>query len=165
MSNMFQQSLQFIENWPITFLASFLIWVMFAALLALWIVDGKIQKKQVISAVLATAIAFIISQLVKEVLPTLRPYVLYGLPVRTLTIHNDGAFPSSHTAVAFGLASSVWRHHKKAGLLFIFSALLVGLGRVLSNVHFVWDIIGGAFIGVAVVLLIDRFKIMELIVK
>lgn len=156
---------QYIENWPITFLASFLIWVMFAALIALWIVDGKIQKKQVVSAVLATAIAFVISQLVKEILPTLRPFILFGLQARTLTLHQDGAFPSSHTAVAFGLASSVWRHHRKAGLAFIFSALLVGLGRVLSNVHFVWDIIGGAFIGVAVVLLIERFKIIDFIVK
>lgn len=149
--------------WPITFLASFLIWVMFAALLALWVVDGRIQKKQVVHAILATLIAFIISQAIKDLFPTIRPFVLYGLPPRTITAHGDAAFPSSHTAVAFGLATSIWPHHKKAGVAFIISAALVGIGRVLGNVHYLWDIFGGAFVGVVVALVIDKLQVFDAI--
>lgn len=149
--------------WPITFLASFLIWVMFAALLALWVVDGKIRKRQVIHALLATLFAFIISQLIKEFFPTVRPFIVYGLIPRTLTVQSDAAFPSSHTAAAFGLATSIWPHSKRVGIGFILAALLVGIGRVLGNVHYLWDIIGGAFIGVVVAIAIDKIQAYDLI--
>ena len=149
--------------WPITFLASFLIWVMFAALLALWIVDGRIQKKQVVHAILATLVAFFVSQLIKELFPTIRPFILYGLSPQTITARGDAAFPSGHTAVAFGLATSIWPHHKKAGTIFAISAALVGIGRVLGNVHYLWDILGGAFVGVVVALIIDRLEVFEAI--
>jgi undecaprenyl-diphosphatase len=151
--------------WPITFLASFLIWVMFAALIALWVVDGKIGKKQVIHALLATLIAFIISQLIKEFFPTVRPFIVYDLIPRTFTVKSDAAFPSSHTAAAFGLATSILPYRKRIGIGFILAALLVGIGRVLGNVHYLWDIIGGAFIGVIVAIVIDRIQAYDLIVK
>ncbi len=142
-------------------MASFLIWVMFAALLALWWVDGRVQKKQVFHALLATIIALAVSQLLKDLFPTVRPFILYSIPAKTFTTHTDAAFPSSHTAVAFGLATSIWPHHKKAGIAFILSAVFVGIGRVLGNVHFITDIIGGAFIGVSVALIIDKLNIYD----
>lgn len=156
---------QLLENlgfWPITFLASFLIWVMFAALFVLWIVDGKFKKEQVFNALLATIIAWSISELIKTMFPTLRPFMVNNLPPRTLTVHLDPAFPSAHTAMAFGLASSIWHHHKKIGYAFILSAIFVGVGRVLGNVHFLSDILGGAFIGSAVGLGIQRLQLLNL---
>lgn len=148
-------------NLLITFLASFLIWFMFGLFFALWVAGGRIKKKQVIHALLATFIAWFLSQLIKTLFPTLRPFMLNNLPPRTITVHADAAFPSAHTAVAFGLATSVWSHHKKAGIAFILTAALVGIGRVLGNVHFVTDILGGAFIGIIVALVIDRMQLSK----
>ena len=41
----------------ITFAASFLIWLMFAGLLVLWIIDGKIKKEEALHALFASLIA------------------------------------------------------------------------------------------------------------
>ena len=97
----------------ITFLASFLIWVMFAGLLVLWIIDGKIKREQVLHALIACIFAYLISLMIKEFFPMPRPFELNGERPLTITVHSDGAFPSSHAAVAFALGVTVWLHNKK----------------------------------------------------
>ena len=117
----------------ITFLASFLIWFMFAGLLMLWWKHGKVNSQQVFHAIIATFIAWAVSQTIKTLFPTVRPYELSGALPLTITIPRDPAFPSGHTSAAFALAMSVQKHSKRAGYLYILFALLVGLGRVLGN--------------------------------
>jgi undecaprenyl-diphosphatase len=58
----------------------------------------------------------------------------------------DPAFPSTHTALAFALAFSVWVFDRKWGTLFIVLALVQGLARIVSGVHFLTDIIGGIIV-------------------
>jgi len=43
---------------PVNFMASFLIWVMFAILFALWVLDKRIKKEQIYHAVLASIMAW-----------------------------------------------------------------------------------------------------------
>ncbi len=142
--------------WPVTFLASFLIWVMFAALFFLWFFDGRIKRRHVVRALLASFVAWSLSQIIKSLVPTLRPFELNNVPPLTITIPTDAAFPSGHTASAFGLATSVYAQHKKAGLAFIIAAIAIGTGRVLGNVHYVLDIVGGAFLGVSAALVLTK---------
>ena len=76
----------------------------------------------------------------------------------------NSSFPSGHAAAAFALAFAVWLHNKKIGVVFIILAVLVGLGRVLSNVHYSFDVFGGALLGVVVAYIIGRlhmFKLLE----
>lgn len=140
----------------ILFLASFLIWLMFAGLVVLWFIDGKIKKEQVVHALLASFIAFTVSQILKQLFHTSRPFQIDGLGVMTLTIPNSFSFPSEHAAVAFALALTVWLHDKKVGIIFIILAALVAIARVLANVHFPIDIIVGGIIGVLVGLIIEK---------
>ena len=149
--------------WPVTFVASFLIWGMFAALFFLWFFDGRIKWQHVGNALLASLIAWSITQIIKILIPSARPYELNNLPPMTLTVPGDSAFPSSHTAVAFGLATSIYRHHKKAGIIFILSALAIGIGRVLGNVHYVGDIAGGAIVGIVAALILRRVSLEKLL--
>ena len=65
----------------------------------------------------------------------------------TTTIPGDGAFPSSHTAVAFSLSVTIQKHDKKVGILYLIMAGLVGIARILAHVHYPIDIIAGALIG------------------
>ena len=97
----------------ITFAASFLIWLMFAGLVVLWIIDGRMKKEQALHALFASIIAWVLTQMIKGLLPTMRPFQLNGTMPMTLTIPFDGSFPSGHTATAFALAVSVWLHNKK----------------------------------------------------
>jgi len=147
----------------ITFLASFLIWLMFTGLLVLWLIDGKIKKEQVLHAIFASLVAWTISQMIKNLIPMERPFELNGGLPLTITIPNDGAFPSSHATVAFALAGSIWAHDKKIGIIFIILALGVAIGRVMSNVHFTLDVATGAFIGFAIAILVDKLHLGKLI--
>ena len=140
----------------ITFFASFLIWFMFGGLFVLWVVDGKIKREQVVHALLAFIIAWVVSDIIKKIFPTLRPFEITGEVPLTLFARGDGAFPSGHTASSFALATTIFLYDKKVGTGFLAAAGIVGVGRILGNVHFPVDILGGAVIGVAISMLIEK---------
>ncbi len=143
----------------IIFLASFLIWVMFAGLVILWFTDGKIKREQVVHALLASFIAWTIAEVLKQVFHTQRPFQLDGLPIMTLTKPLDPAFPSGHAATVFALAVTVWLHDKKVGIIFIILAALVAWARVAANVHYPIDVICGGIIGTLVAIAIEKIHL------
>ncbi|MBI4035273.1 MAG: phosphatase PAP2 family protein [Candidatus Chisholmbacteria bacterium] len=140
----------------ITFLASFLVWFMVAGLFVLARKPGPSRREMVLHSLLAAFLAWSIAHLIKLVFPTPRPFELNGDTPLTLFAKSDGSFPSGHTALAFALATSVFLHRHKVGLIFILAAIVVGLARVFGNVHYPVDILGGAAIGVTTALLISR---------
>jgi len=140
----------------VTFLASFLIWVLFLGLIVLTIVDPRFRKGQALYAFLATFFSWILSEAIKNFFPSVRPFLIYNTTPMTLFIPYDAAFPSGHSAVATALAAIIWLYNKKIGLIFIFGAILVGVGRVLANVHFSLDVIGGWVIGIISVYLVAK---------
>lgn len=151
------------DTLPITFLASVLIWLMLAGIIFLWAYDGRIRKEQAIHAFISALFAWLISEMIKEIFPTPRPYQINGqLPLTLTATHSDGAFPSAHTAWAFAMAVTVWLHDKKLGLIFVISAFGVGMGRVLGNVHYMIDILGGVIIGGLTALVINRIHFFNL---
>lgn len=59
------------------------------------------------------------------------------------------SFPSSHTYVAFAVATSIFLYgHKRLGLLLFIIAILVAISRVGAGFHYPSDIIGGAMLGI-----------------
>lgn len=151
------------DDIAIEFFATFLIWILYAGLLVLWLIDGKIRKEQVLHALVAGAIAWTIAFLLKKFFPTVRPYVLNGRETDVLVPPTDGAFPSSHTALAFSLAVTVFLHDKKVGVWYLLAALAIGTARVLANVHYPVDILGGALIGTLVAVVIEETHMFKLI--
>lgn len=149
----------------ITFLASVLVWMMVGGLFVLWFVDGRIKKEQVIHASVSILIAWSVNYLLKIVFHTPRPYVLNELPTLTLSLPRDWAFPSGHTAMAFAMATSIWLHDKRVGSVYMVGAFLVGAGRVLGNVHFPVDILGGAIVGSAVAFIIEKRHLFRITPK
>lgn len=140
----------------ITFLASILIWCLYLALV-IFFLKGKVKKEVVVHAFLASFIAWGLAELIKRVLPSMRPFSFNHGPVFTLTVPGDSAFPSGHAAAAFGFALGTWFHNKKLGLVLLLGAMLVGIGRVLANVHTPLDITGGSLIGISVAYLLKKF--------
>ena len=134
----------------VTFLASILIWLMCFGLLVLWVIDGKIKKETVIHAIFSCALAWGIAETIEIIFPTLRPFQSQNLIPLTLTIPGDGAFPSGHTALAFALATTILKHDRKIGILYLIMAGLVGVARIMAHVHYPIDIFGGAVIGVII---------------
>ena len=150
----------------IAFIASVLLWLMFGGLIILWIIDGRIKKVQALHAFISSMVAWTVSQMIKQIYPVPRPYHLSGRQLLTLTVdHYDGSFPSAHTAIAFAIAFAVFLHTRKLGYLFMISALLVALGRVLSNVHYLTDVLAGAVIGITAAYFLNRLQLYRLIGK
>lgn len=149
-------------NYVVTFLASFLLWFMFFGLLVLWFKDGKIKKEQVFHALFAAASAWIIAHIIKALFPTLRPFQVNSESVRVIIPLANGGFPSGHTAAAFALALTIWKHDKKAGIVFLVSAVVVGIARVLANVHYPVDILGGAVLGIIDALVVEKLHFRKL---
>ena len=148
----------------VTFLASILIWLMFAGLVFMWVIDGRIKREQALHALFATLIAWTLTLMIKSLIPSPRPFILDGLTPMTLTLpSNNSSFPSAHSAVAFALATSVWIHNRKLGLRFIIIAVLVGVGRILSNVHFFHDVWVVAAIGIATASITKSLHLFKLV--
>jgi len=136
---------------------------MFVSLLVLWVIDGRIKKEQVLHAFLASLISYIVTLVIKGLLPAARPFELNGKQPLIVLVHTGGAFPSLHTAVAFALAFSIWLHNKKIGTIFLIMAVFVGLGRIWGNVHFLADILGGIVIGITTAYIIKRLHLFGLL--
>jgi len=59
------------------------------------------------------------------------------------------SFPSSHTYIAFAIATSIFLYgHKKLGAILFLIAILVAVSRVGVGLHYPSDIIGGATLGI-----------------
>lgn len=151
------------NNLIIEFFASFFIYFLFLGLAVLWVIDGKIKKEQVMHALFACLFAFLAAALIKHFFPTLRPFVTNGREIDVLIRPTDGAFPSEHTVIAFALAVTVFMHDRKVGWVFLIGALAVGVARVMANVHYPIDIVGGAFLGTIVAVIVERLHFLELV--
>ena len=147
----------------IEFSASFLIWFMYAGLIVLWFVDGRIKKEQVVHALGASLIALLIANILKQVFHTVRPFMVEGIAPLTLTIPSDAAFPSSHTAMAFALSITIWLHDRRVGWIYLIWALFVGLARILANVHYPIDIWGGAILGIVIAFGLEKVHLFNFV--
>lgn len=153
------------EDLTIEFFATFFVWFLFIGLGILWVIDGKIKREQVIHALFACLFAWIAAVLIKHFFPTVRPFVTNGREIDVLLRPTDGAFPSEHTVIAFALAVTVFMHDRRVGWIFLVSALLIGIARVVANVHYPIDIVGGAFLGTIVAVIVERLHFLDLINK
>jgi undecaprenyl-diphosphatase len=152
-----------LEDITVEFFATFFIWVLYAGLIVLWFIDGRIKKEQVIHALLASLVAWLITMIIKHFFPTVRPFVRNGGEVDVFIKPTDAAFPSAHTALAFSLAVTIFMHDRKVGWFYLIGALMVGVARVLANVHYPVDILGGALIGSLVAIVIEKFHLFKLL--
>ncbi len=76
-----------------------------------------------------------------------RPFVVYGFT--PLIGESGSSFPSGHAAWFFALAMVVWYANRKWGIWYFILAALMGIARVYVGVHWPFDILGGAAIGIA----------------
>jgi undecaprenyl-diphosphatase len=131
----------------IEFLASVLLWLMFLGAFILWVVDGVKKREAAIHALGASLVSWLFALMIKTVFPEPRPFVIDGQKALTFFTPRDGSFPSEHATIAFALAFTIFLHNRKIGFIFLVLAVLVGVGRVLANVHYPIDILGGAILG------------------
>jgi len=153
------------EKVIIEFFASYFLWLMFLGVFILWVYDGKIKKEQAVHALFAGTVAWIIAWIIKLVFPTIRPFQINGKDALVIIPLINGGFPSGHTATAFAIAVTIWKHDKKMGIIYILSAVLVGISRVLANVHYPVDIVAGGLLGILTSTLVQKIHFTNLFKK
>ncbi len=78
-----------------------------------------------------------------------------GMPSESGQWTSWSSFPSDHAALFFPIIYGVWRTWKTGGTwLFLYAILLIALPRVYTGIHYPTDILGGALLGILLVMLL-----------
>ncbi len=104
------------------------------------------KKKEILLVFFAGGAAWVLSKILKILIHTSRPFEKLS-DVQPLLPETGFAFPSSHATFFAALAVGIFLKHKKAGYVFMFFALLIGVARIIAGVHFPIDILGGFILG------------------
>jgi membrane-associated phospholipid phosphatase len=99
------------------------------------------------SAVIPTIISRgIIAALMHFFIVSPRPFAALNLqPLFSHSVSNS--FPSGHMSFFIPLGLALFYENKKAGLVFLFFTVLMGIGRVVGGVHWPSDILTGVVVG------------------
>jgi undecaprenyl-diphosphatase len=125
-----------------------LIW----APLVFWLyVFRKDNHEWTSSLILAVAmvLAMGLTDLLKAAFSLPRPFQVpsLGIVARGENPTNAG-FPSGHTTNAFTVATVVWSRYVAWRVPFVALAIATGVSMIILGLHFLSDVIGGAFLGI-----------------
>ena len=124
-----------------------------------WREDRDIKQRSVLLSVLSVTLgSMVLVSLINFFIQRPRPFDV--LDVNLLFYKpTDPSFPSNATVVIFALALSIFSADKKIGLVALILASIYGFLRVFVGVHFPFDVLAGAFIGIASVVVLKKFDV------
>ena len=100
------------------------------------------------SGLIAAAVALAVNQVISHLWDRPRPFVEHPALTHALAARTtDPSFPSDHAAAAFAIAFAVFAFSRRAGIVFLVGAALIGLSRVALGMHYPSDVLAGALIG------------------
>jgi len=133
------------------FSAEYLIYLMVLGVLVYVIWDYKRYRDMAIVAIGSAIMArFIVASSIRYFYYHARPYFVIAETNLLLAFKTESSFPSGHTIFVFALTTGVYQYNKKMGWWFYAGAALVGFSRIFTGVHWPYDIISGAVLGVLV---------------
>jgi undecaprenyl-diphosphatase len=147
----------------ITSLGYFSIWIL--ACVLLYIFGGEKGRNVALVCIVALVFGYFLTEILKYIVARPRPYaVLEG--VRVLAMTGGYSWPSGHTVASFIGAIIIGRGYsftirgKSYKLIYplLAFAVLVGFSRIYNGVHYPFDVISGALIGIFCALLILRIE-------
>lgn len=95
--------------------------------------------------------ALVVNGILKHGVARVRPFNAVEKLHSLIKPPDDFSFPSGHTAVAFAATAAIFfAGYKKTAIALAFYAVLVGFSRIYLGVHYLTDVLAGAFIGVLI---------------
>jgi undecaprenyl-diphosphatase len=107
------------------------------------------KKMEILVVFFSAGLAYVLAYILKYLFSVPRPFDAFS-QVHSLIVETGHSFPSSHAIFFMALAVAIFFYHKKAGYVFMFFALLIGIARITAGVHFPIDILGGFILGAMV---------------
>jgi len=138
-------------------------WIIFS--LVIYLFGARLGRRTALLALFALFLSNILVLLLKYVVGEPRPFL--ALPNVDLLMHAEGnSFPSGHTASSFAAATVIGLKYylESDGRLRLLIypcmvfAFLVGLSRIYVGVHYPYDVIIGALIGVVCALVVLKYQ-------
>lgn len=112
-------------------------------------------RDAVYGAAWTALLALTLSTALAAIVGRVRPYLeSKGIEAMVPPNLQAGSFPSSHTAVAVGVAIALSYANIPTGVAAFLIALLVAFGRVAAGMHYITDVVGGAAVGVLAFLIV-----------
>jgi membrane-associated phospholipid phosphatase len=114
------------------------------------------KRKLAVTLLLAYSLTGILAQLIKPLVHSRRPKAFFHPEKMSFFIDDiihsgNNSFPSGHTVTAFALATvfAFYTNRQWHYILLLVLAVLAAFSRIYLAQHFLADVIGGSFIGVA----------------
>jgi len=131
-------------------------YVMILVVLIYTIWNYKLWRDMALVAIGSAIIArFVVASGIRYFYYHARPYLVIAETNLLLVHEGVSSFPSGHTIFVFALATGVYRYNKKVGIWFYVLAGLVGFSRIFVGVHWPYDILAGAGLGILVAFVCD----------
>ena len=122
------------------------LWVVIAVLLLIF----KKTRKTGVAVFIAYLGVFLLGQLLlKHVISRPRPCQIDQAFALLVSRPSSSSFPSTHSAWAFGGATAIFMHHRKAGAAAYIVAALIAFSRLYLFLHFPTDVLFGVALGMA----------------
>lgn len=96
----------------------------------------------------------IVTEVIRFFYNSQRPFQALGL--QALISESSRSFPSGHAALLFAIATTIFFLSRKLGIWFLIFACVNGAARVFVGVHWPFDIVGGAAVGIISAILIHK---------
>jgi len=91
---------------------------------------------------------FIITEIIRYFFPRIRPFVENSVNLLIGYNATESSFPSGNAAFFFALSTIVYFYNKKAGTFFFIASFLISISRVFVGIHWPFDILAGALVGI-----------------
>lgn len=158
-------------DWLVVFCAEYLGYILVAIFLAVLIFSKKTYREKIKIFIFTALSVFVsrivITEIIRYFYHVSRPFIDNSGAVRQLIFHEaSGSFPSGHAAFFFALAMAVYLFfNKKWGWLFFVGATIISISRVVAGIHWPYDILAGAIVGIffsfAVKKILDKSSIIS----
>lgn len=147
----------------VIFLAKYLVIFVVLGLIVVFLrVSLKAKKEMILLTIGAGILAFILARLASKLYFDPRPFVTKG--IEPLVAHSaDNGFPSDHALFTMTLTSIAYFYNQKIALAMCVLTFLVGLGRVLAQVHSAVDVLGAWLIAMLATFVVH--SIIKLVTK
>lgn len=105
---------------------------------------------QGVECVIALGTTWLMVQAIKVFVAYPRPFHIVPEINALIPGQSGYSFPSGHTAMIFAVATITYYYHRRLGQLLFAFALVVGMSRIYTGVHYPVDVLVGAGIGIGV---------------
>lgn len=163
--------LDFLRSWNLSFLGTrrmpdLLFPLVCVATVAMWIDYFLVQRsgrdggkgRFLLLAATAIPLAYVFKKLLQGIFGRgyTRSWLHHHGSFGFTWFHGDGGFPSGHMLVFTAFFAAVWYHFPRYRIPSVLAVLILGIALILTDYHFLSDLVAGTYLGILVTTLTGR---------